>query len=176
MNESKAEADTLRAQSATGSANGDVNQITRTLMKRVRAIEAEMVSKRWNEIIRYVASLKQSLHPSLRHSMSSMYLFQMRWSAFLTGILTHTPDYSVTQSRGRLHGCARTGRSPQCAFYSSIIPRFSSQRHLLACCPRFLNDKIKTIIIEFENATRSSQQCEIAITKGNQDASYCRWS
>ena len=49
LTESKAEADTLRAQTATGSANGDVDQITRRLMERVRAIEAEMVSKRWNE-------------------------------------------------------------------------------------------------------------------------------
>ena len=49
LTESKAEADTLRAQTATGSVNGDVDQITRKLMERVRAIEAEMVSKRWNE-------------------------------------------------------------------------------------------------------------------------------
>ena len=49
LTESKAEADTLRAQTATGSVNGDVDQITRRLLERVRAIEAEMVSKRWNE-------------------------------------------------------------------------------------------------------------------------------
>ena len=47
---SKAEADTLRAQkTATGSVNRDEDQVTRRLMERVRAIEAEMVSKRWNE-------------------------------------------------------------------------------------------------------------------------------
>ena len=46
---SKAEADTLRAQIATGSVNRDEDQVTRRLMERVRAIEAEMVSKRWNE-------------------------------------------------------------------------------------------------------------------------------
>ncbi|KAI0266048.1 hypothetical protein BGY98DRAFT_1031277 [Russula aff. rugulosa BPL654] len=39
---SKAEADTLRAQNATG-------PITRRLMERVRVIEAEIASKRWNE-------------------------------------------------------------------------------------------------------------------------------
>ena len=46
---SKAEADTLRAQTAPGSVNRDENQVTRRLMERVRAIEAEMISKRWNE-------------------------------------------------------------------------------------------------------------------------------
>jgi hypothetical protein len=46
---SKAEADTLRAQTATGSVNRDEDQVTRRLMERVRAIEAEMTSKRWNE-------------------------------------------------------------------------------------------------------------------------------
>ncbi|KAI0267199.1 hypothetical protein BGY98DRAFT_1102241 [Russula aff. rugulosa BPL654] len=46
---SKAEADTLRAQNATGSVNRDENQVTRRLMERVRVIEAEMASKRWNE-------------------------------------------------------------------------------------------------------------------------------
>ena len=46
---SKGEADTLRAQTATGSADRDADQVTRRLMERVRAIEAEMVSKRWNE-------------------------------------------------------------------------------------------------------------------------------
>ena len=49
LNESKAEADTLRAQTATGSANGDVDQIARRLLEWVRAIEAEMVSMGWNE-------------------------------------------------------------------------------------------------------------------------------
>jgi hypothetical protein len=47
--ESKAEADTLRAQNATGSVNGVEDQVTRRLMERVRAIEDEMASKRWNE-------------------------------------------------------------------------------------------------------------------------------
>jgi hypothetical protein len=47
---SKAEADTLRrAQNATGSVNRDEDQVTRRLMERVRAIEAEMASKRRNE-------------------------------------------------------------------------------------------------------------------------------
>ena len=46
---SRAEADRLRAQTATGSANRDEDQVTRRLMERVRVIEAEMVSKRWNE-------------------------------------------------------------------------------------------------------------------------------
>jgi hypothetical protein len=49
LTKSKAEADTLRAQTATGSANTDEDQVTRRLMERVRAIEAEMTSKRWNE-------------------------------------------------------------------------------------------------------------------------------
>ncbi|KAN0105725.1 hypothetical protein V8E52_010737 [Russula decolorans] len=46
---SKAEANTLRAQIATSSVNRDEDQVTRRLMERVRAIEAEMASKRWNE-------------------------------------------------------------------------------------------------------------------------------
>ena len=46
---SKAEADTLRAQTATGSVNTDEDQVIRRLFERVRAIEAEMASKRWNE-------------------------------------------------------------------------------------------------------------------------------
>jgi dsRNA-specific ribonuclease len=46
---SKAEADTLRAQTATGSVNRDEDQVTRRLMERMRAIEAEVASKRWNE-------------------------------------------------------------------------------------------------------------------------------
>ena len=46
---SKEEADTLRSQAAMGSVNRDEDQVTRRLMERVRAIEAEMVSKRWNE-------------------------------------------------------------------------------------------------------------------------------
>ena len=47
---SKAEADTLRAQTAaTGSVNRDEDQVTRRLMERMRALEVEMTSKRWNE-------------------------------------------------------------------------------------------------------------------------------
>ena len=47
---SKAEADTLRAQTAaTGSVNRDGDQVTRRLMERMQALEAEMTSKRWNE-------------------------------------------------------------------------------------------------------------------------------
>ena len=47
---SKAEADTLRAQTAaTGSWNRDEDQVTRRLMERMQAIEAEVASKRWNE-------------------------------------------------------------------------------------------------------------------------------
>ncbi len=46
---SKAEADTIRAQTAKGSVNRDEDQVTRRLMERVRAIEAEMTSKPRNE-------------------------------------------------------------------------------------------------------------------------------
>ena len=47
---SKAEADTLRAQTAaTGLVNRDEDQVTRRLMERMRALEDEMTSKRWNE-------------------------------------------------------------------------------------------------------------------------------
>ena len=46
---SKAEADILRAQTATGSVNRHEDQATRRLMERVQAIEAEMTSRRWNE-------------------------------------------------------------------------------------------------------------------------------
>jgi len=46
---SKVEADTIRAQTATGPVNRDEDQVTRRLMERVRAIEAEMASRRWNE-------------------------------------------------------------------------------------------------------------------------------
>jgi hypothetical protein len=49
LTKSKAEADTLRAQIATGSVNRDEDQVTRRLMERVGAIEAEVASKRWNE-------------------------------------------------------------------------------------------------------------------------------
>ena len=35
--------------SATGSVNRDEDQVTRRLLERVRALEAQMVSKRWNE-------------------------------------------------------------------------------------------------------------------------------
>jgi len=47
---SKAEADTLRTQTAaTGSWNRDEDHATRRLMERLRAIEDEVASKRWNE-------------------------------------------------------------------------------------------------------------------------------
>ena len=46
---SKAEADTLRAQAATGSVNRDEDKVTLRLMERMRALEGEMASKRWNE-------------------------------------------------------------------------------------------------------------------------------
>ena len=49
LTKSKADADILRAQNATGPVNRDEDQVTRRLMERVRAIEAEMVSKKWNE-------------------------------------------------------------------------------------------------------------------------------
>ena len=46
----KSKIETLRcAQDATGSVNRDEDQVTRGLMERVRALEAQMVSKRWNE-------------------------------------------------------------------------------------------------------------------------------
>ena len=48
LTKSKAEVGKIRAQSATGSVNGG-GEVSRRLMERVRAIEAEMVSKRWNE-------------------------------------------------------------------------------------------------------------------------------
>jgi hypothetical protein len=43
------EAELLHARNATGSGNRDEDQITRRLMERVRAIEAEMASRQWNE-------------------------------------------------------------------------------------------------------------------------------
>ena len=49
LTKSKAEADTLRAQNATGSVNRDEDQVTRRLLERMRALEVEMASKRWNE-------------------------------------------------------------------------------------------------------------------------------
>ena len=46
----KSKAGTLRyGQDATGYANRDEDQVTRRLIEGVRAIEAEMASKRWNE-------------------------------------------------------------------------------------------------------------------------------
>ena len=46
----KSKAETSRCtHDATGSVNRDEDQVTRRLMERVRAIEAQMVSKRWNE-------------------------------------------------------------------------------------------------------------------------------
>ena len=49
LTKSKAEAATLRAQTATGSVNRDEDQVSRRLMERMRALEAEVASKRWNE-------------------------------------------------------------------------------------------------------------------------------
>ena len=46
---SKAGADTLRAQTATGSVTRDEDRVTHRLLERVRALEAEVASKRWNE-------------------------------------------------------------------------------------------------------------------------------
>jgi chromosome segregation ATPase len=46
---SKAEADTLRTQKATGSVNRDEDQVTRRLLERMRALEVEVASKRWDE-------------------------------------------------------------------------------------------------------------------------------
>ena len=46
---SKAKADTLNGQTATGFVNRDEDQVTRRLLEWVRALEAEMVSKQWNE-------------------------------------------------------------------------------------------------------------------------------
>jgi hypothetical protein len=46
---SKAEADTLRAQTAAGLMNRDEDQIIRRLIERVRAIEAEMALMKWSE-------------------------------------------------------------------------------------------------------------------------------
>jgi TolA-binding protein len=45
----KAEADTLCAPTKAGSVNKDEDQVTRGLMERVRVIEAEIASRRWNE-------------------------------------------------------------------------------------------------------------------------------
>jgi hypothetical protein len=46
---SKAEADTYRNQTPTGLVNTDADRAVHRLMERVRAMEAEMASKRWNE-------------------------------------------------------------------------------------------------------------------------------
>ena len=46
LTESKVEADTLRAQTATGSVD---DRVARRFMERMRALEAEMASKRWDE-------------------------------------------------------------------------------------------------------------------------------
>ena len=47
--QSKAEADTLRAQTATSLVNRDEDPVTRRLMERMRALETEMASKRWTK-------------------------------------------------------------------------------------------------------------------------------
>ena len=49
-NTGKAEPDTLRVQTATGSVNKDGDQVTRRLTERMRVIEAEMASRRWNAV------------------------------------------------------------------------------------------------------------------------------
>ena len=50
LTRSKAEAEALRAQTATGLVNGDQDQVSlRTVMERIRAIEAEIGSEGWNE-------------------------------------------------------------------------------------------------------------------------------
>ena len=49
LTKSKAEADTLRAQASTGYVNRDEDQVTHSLMERMRAIEAQMTSNRGNE-------------------------------------------------------------------------------------------------------------------------------
>jgi len=46
LTKSKPEADTLRAQIASGSANRDEDQVMRRLMERVQAIEAEMLASK----------------------------------------------------------------------------------------------------------------------------------
>jgi hypothetical protein len=46
---SKAEADTLRAQAAAGLVNADVDRVMHRLMERMRAMEGELESRRWNE-------------------------------------------------------------------------------------------------------------------------------
>ena len=46
---SKAEADTLRAQTAAGFFNRDEDHLVRRLMERVRDIEAQIASMRWDE-------------------------------------------------------------------------------------------------------------------------------
>ncbi len=46
---SKAEADTLRVQTAAGPVNIDEGRVTHRLMERMRAMEAEMASRRWDE-------------------------------------------------------------------------------------------------------------------------------
>ena len=46
---SKAEADALRAQTAAGLVNTDVDRVMHRLMERMRSMEAEMASRQWNE-------------------------------------------------------------------------------------------------------------------------------
>jgi phage-related minor tail protein len=45
----EAEADTIRAQTAAGSVNRDEDQVTRMLMERIRGLEAQIASRRWDE-------------------------------------------------------------------------------------------------------------------------------
>ncbi|KAI0283617.1 hypothetical protein BGY98DRAFT_682875 [Russula aff. rugulosa BPL654] len=46
---SKAEADTYRTQTETGLVNTEEGRVVHSLMERVRVMEAEMASLRWNE-------------------------------------------------------------------------------------------------------------------------------
>jgi hypothetical protein len=46
---SKAKAGTILAQTATGSVNRDEDPVTCRLMECMRALEAEVASKRWNQ-------------------------------------------------------------------------------------------------------------------------------
>ena len=49
LTKSKTGPDTFRAKATTGAVDRDEDQVTRRLMERIRAIEAEMASKRWDE-------------------------------------------------------------------------------------------------------------------------------
>ena len=60
----KSQAEVLRcAQDATGSVNRDEDQVIRRLLERVRVLEAQMVSKRWNE--KYLEEMECSNEKSI---------------------------------------------------------------------------------------------------------------